>query len=360
MTDLELTPKRVGVSGATLTPEQKRFNTLIARLERARSHLADWHSAISAFRTTYVGQHLPLRMERDAALKRWLLALEGAAGKQRLSRSDQTTVSQTILVQTTQLLEQGDDPELKALFNRWSPVDYDADKAEGLRMLKDLAEAATGLDLGDVDDLTDEDDVYRKVHERAREAAAAPPRRKTGAQKRKEAERHEATLSVRDVFRKLASALHPDRESDPARREAKTALMQRANQAYGANDLLTLLELQLEIEHIDSAHLATADARRLKHYNRVLSDQIKELQLETDALIVGLAVEFDLHLDLAAGPRQLKAELARETAWIAAETARLQDQIRSFENPAQTKRLLKDLRRRAEALDAEFLDEQVR
>ena len=52
----------------------------------------------------------------------------------------------------------------------------------------------------------------------------------------------EASQSVRDVYRKLVSALHPDREADGAERERKTALMQRANQAYERNDLLELLD----------------------------------------------------------------------------------------------------------------------
>ena len=48
--------------------------------------------------------------------------------------------------------------------------------------------------------------------------------------------------SIREVYRKLAGALHPDRESDPQERERKTALMQRVNQAYAKNNLLQLLD----------------------------------------------------------------------------------------------------------------------
>ncbi len=41
----------------------------------------------------------------------------------------------------------------------------------------------------------------------------------------------QASLSVREIFRKLASALHPDREADAAERERKTVLMKRVSQA---------------------------------------------------------------------------------------------------------------------------------
>src|SRR5205085_9368643 len=104
----------------------------------------------------------------------------------------------------------------------------------------------------------------------ARREAKASRRRKTAAQQRREDEAQQATQSVREIFRKLASALHPDRETDSAQREVKTALMQQVNQAYTSNDLLALLELQLRIEQVDAAHMAQADAQRVKHYNRVL------------------------------------------------------------------------------------------
>jgi curved DNA-binding protein CbpA len=70
---------------------------------------------------------------------------------------------------------------------------------------------------------------------------------------------------VREIYRKLASALHPDRETDEREREAKTALMQRVNQACEAQDLLALLQLQLQIEQIDERHIANAGEQRLKH-----------------------------------------------------------------------------------------------
>jgi len=99
---------------------------------------------------------------------------------------------------------------------------------------------------------------------------------------------------VREIFRKLASALHPDRESDTKQREAKTVLMQKVNQACTANDLLTLLELQLRIEQIDASHIANASAQRLKHYNKVLTEQLGELRMEVERVEMGFRVDFGL------------------------------------------------------------------
>ena len=46
----------------------------------------------------------------------------------------------------------------------------------------------------------------------------------------------------------MASALHPDRVPEGPEREARTRLMQQANQAYEAKDLLKLLDLQARLD----------------------------------------------------------------------------------------------------------------
>ena len=131
------------------------------------------------------------------------------------------------------------------------------------------------------------------MHERAAEQArraeeyrqARGAKRPKGAkaqaaQAQREQAAKEVSQSLREVFRKLASALHPDREPDAKERERKNELMQRVNAAYEANDLLTLLNLQLEIEQIDAAHLATLTPQRLAHYYQILREQLDELEAE--------------------------------------------------------------------------------
>ncbi|WP_262471530.1 J domain-containing protein, partial [Clostridioides difficile] len=83
---------------------------------------------------------------------------------------------------------------------------------------------------------------------------------------REQEEQAQISLSIREVYRKLASALHPDRETDPQERDRKTRLMQRVNEAYDKNNLLQLLELQLELDHIDQRSINHISEARLTHY----------------------------------------------------------------------------------------------
>ncbi|WP_369630675.1 MULTISPECIES: hypothetical protein [unclassified Variovorax] len=97
----------------------------------------------------------------------------------------------------------------------------------------------TGSDLGDGESVDTHDDLFARMQQgmqakaaaqEAKEAEhntqAAPRCKASAAQLRREAEAQQATQSMREIFRKLASALNPDRETDAQQRDIKTALMQ--------------------------------------------------------------------------------------------------------------------------------------
>jgi len=128
--------------------------------------------------------------------------------------------------------------------------------------------------------------------------------------------------------------------------------MQRVNQAYGANDLLALLELQLQIEQIDASHIANASAQRLKHYNKVLSEQLSELKAEMDHVEMGFRMEFGLEPGWGMNPRKLGEVLERTRRQWRAELSEQQREMRMLGDVAATKRWLK--RQRQLLREAEF------
>ena len=70
--------------------------------------------------------------------------------------------------------------------------------------------------------------------------------------------------------------------------------MQRVNQAYDKNNLLQLLELQLELEHIDQSAIDNISEDRLKHYNKILKDQLAELEQEIVHVEGGFRAQFGI------------------------------------------------------------------
>jgi hypothetical protein len=83
---------------------------------------------------------------------------------------------------------------------------------------------------------------------------------------------------LRTLYRRLASALHPDRARDADTRAARTLTMQRLNAAWEARDLPALLALQAETLH-DTADAALPDAQA-RDYIALLKAQLTQLQAE--------------------------------------------------------------------------------
>jgi curved DNA-binding protein CbpA len=160
------------------------------------------------------------------------------------------------------------------------------------------------------------------------------------------------------VYRKLVSALHPDRASDDADRAMRTAQMKRVNRAYEAQDLLGLFALQLEIEQVDAAHLAQATAERARHYNQVLAAQLEDLQHELHMRQSHFVMDFGLDLGLdpyrRLQPQMLGKLIDRQVAQLRAELAEAERDLRQLDDPAVAKRWLKRVRRELASFDDEL------
>lgn len=368
--------------GIPLTPARKRFNTLIRQIEQSRQALAAWQDGIVAYRQSYAGHLQPLQTQLLQGQRQWVHLLDAVIGKPGWTKAERALLRELLCEAAGELLEgQGEDAVLKALYDKHAELDFDTEQREAVRAMKDLAELMTGLDLGDDDGLHSEEDLFKRMehglHQQwtqnaaeeadetddAQGSGASGPgqrrspksarKRKTAAEQRREAEAQQATQSVREIYRKLASALHPDRQTDATQREAHTALMQRVNQAYEAQDLLTLLELQLQIEQIDAGHMAGASEAKVKHYNKVLGEQLAELKAEIESVEMTFRMEFGLHPGWGLNPAKLGLVLEQtRRAWQADLAHRLQ-QHRMLEDQAATKRWLKSVRkqRREEAYD---------
>jgi hypothetical protein len=361
---LQIPPAR---SGAALSPQQKRFNTLLRQIEQARNQLAAWNENIGLYRQAHAQVMPRLQKDLQAALRQWLFGLDALLEQRSWTKAERATLRELICESASALAAGGDgDAEMKALFDKHSEVDFDTGQREITLAMKQLAEEMTGLDLGDDDDLHHRDILFERMRSgleqqaeseearRAARAARAARKPKTAAQQRREAEAQQATQSVREIYRKLASSLHPDRETDERERAAKTELMQRVNQAYAAGDLLALLELQLRIEQIDASHVATASESRLKHYPQGLAEQRAELLQDITDAEASWALEFNLPPFIERDPRRLGAVLEGSKRAGLADLARLQRELRMFADVPATRRWLKRERQRLKEEELEL------
>lgn len=309
-------------SGQALSRAQKRFNSLLKKIGRQRAELQAWEEKEPVFAEQWARDVAPLKPLHFGKVVEIIDLLDEAAGRLKLSRTDRDTLEPELCgmmesVLSEDVLDEVEYRRLQALFDKYSPLSLEEIRAEEQEDFKAQVLDEFGLDLGDLDiDMRDPgaalEQVLRKLEEQGwaadgqeagsgfgtpearragqgsrgaagRAAPRADSRRTTAAEKKRlaeEAAQRQASRSVQSIFRRLASQLHPDRETNPVERARKTELMQRATTAYQANRLLDLLELQLEIEQVDVHNIAGLAESQLEAYNRVLKQQSEDLEHE--------------------------------------------------------------------------------
>ncbi|KVN28439.1 molecular chaperone DnaJ [Burkholderia pyrrocinia] len=356
---------------AVLSKGQKAFNALIKQIEKRRKRLSAWEHVMPAFQKRYVDELLPLERAWTELRTTMAFRLDEASSRKGLTKAEQRTISTLIASLAGDLLDGNDDARLKAIYNRHGGTNYDVEIAAEFATMKAELEAMLGVELDDDLDMSAHDEVLQHVrakleqqqareeaNRRAREARRAE-RQKSAKQLAKEsqqqAEQVELSQSIRDVYRKLASALHPDREPDPLERERKTALMQRVNQAYDKNDLLKLLELQLELEHIDQHAINQISEDRLKHYNKILKEQVAELDQEIRHVESHLRFAYGLSPYVEVSPDTVLLNLAREIVRREQGIRDLKEEMPLFDDLGSLKRWLKELKRQQSAFATDTL-----
>lgn len=346
-------PSRVGIADAASPPPlsqaQQQFNTLVERIAEERAQLGTWNAAIAAYQQRYARELQPLIRDYHAIhveLVQWLDT--EATGRMGLSKSMQQTVGEVIASMAAYLAEGVLDEDtraaMQALHARYGPQDAPAPAAP----------APTAPEGPSVDGPEDDspEAILERVEaqmraDRARVEAerqrhrAQRAKKPTARERREQEAAQQAGQSVRSVYRQLASALHPDREPDPAQRDRKTALMQRVNRAYADENLTELLQLQLEVQQIDPDHLARLGEERLAHYNQALAAELAGLQRELRAIQDDFKARFGLTAPGQLSPQSLDKHLRVQAQQLHEDIADWRLQRRALEHPAELKRWLK-------------------
>jgi hypothetical protein len=296
-----------------LSRNQRRFNTLLARIETLRKEAEATTRRLDAALADYVRRIAPLRAEEHArrcavvrALAEFWRAPKGLGKRQRTSLRD-------LLIAQFDALQNHppgpDDEDLRVLLDDLM-TDLEREEAEETKKHGGAREGEGDEDfeLSEDEHVGDEDDdidlsrfrpdmsmdeimrefVRQKSQSGAGKGAAAgagsgaKPRKPSAAQlkrERREAELAEARKrGISTIYKQLAKALHPDLERDPQRQAEKLAVMQQVTTAYQAGDLHTLLRLELEFIHREENRAAELGEEKLAIYCDLLGEQVRELE----------------------------------------------------------------------------------
>lgn len=271
------------------SPALRTFRKLVSQIERKRQELKDWQAYLACYARRVATEYEPLRAQLLGKQREMVVLIDELLSQQlpgvRLRRMDRD-VLHGMLISLLDLLEyEGPDAKLKYLREKHTDARRHKWEQEAESLLADVL--GMPLDKDDGEEAEDAEEIFSPAwHRRREEEARQGPRGRSSSKARgaapgrPEPAARAPSPSLREIFRKLVSALHPDRERDPEERARKNELMQRVNQAYDASDLLTLLSLQLQIEQIDAHHLSSLSAERLAQYNQLLRRQLAGLEIE--------------------------------------------------------------------------------
>jgi len=344
-----------------MSPAQKRFNQLLSQTETLAKKIEDTRQLADAHRRVAERTLAPLEKARTELMRQMAVWLDGRLQRKGLS-AKQKNIAREILCHLAAQLASGGDEAMHALYaahNKMSLAEQEkADAAE----LKMFMEDVLGEKMGD-DDTSFEslDDLLHASMARMQEKAAADEtaranrkskRKKSAAQLKAEAnasaKTEDATSALRSIYRQLVSALHPDRETDPHEQLRKTALMKEANTAYEQRDLLTLLQLQLRAELLDTSQMANMAKEKLAALTALLKDRVKVLNEELFAIESEVAGEFNLPLFSNLSASILRRHLTETELDLREEIALMREDLAVVQDDTRFKRWLKQQREAAQ------------
>lgn len=307
------------VAGGTGTSEVSRaWQQQMARLERLQQQIDELEALAREERERRSRELQPLQLRRRELMVALAQGLAGRLEDKSLSERQRLVARDRVCAVAAQLADEGD-AYMRELHDRYSPRSWQDRRRDAAQDLRLKLEARLGevLDLGDA--LLSPELVWRVGLEKLRDLREgrrgqrqerAQARRGTaGAQEALQAQAAEADQTLRQIYRQLASAWHPDREPDEQERRRKTELMGQANAAYERRDLLSLLRLQGQAVQggVGAVGQPPAD-ERLAAMTLLLKRQVAERERSRAALQSDLALEFDLPPGQAAQPQTLAVD----------------------------------------------------
>ena len=355
---------------APLTAPQKTFNRLSKQITKTEQDLQDWATAMADTQRRVVADLLPAQQQYLALRIQLLQQLDGSSQTIKLGKVARETLSQVIVHLAAMLImECPDDTVIREIHQRHGGEDL-MDEDTLRAVLEEGMNASSGPEAGEEQSAGPEsftEFMERRIKERLaeqveglrREAEAlggAPEsddpvseRARTDAQKardtRQAAQAANIRQALRTIYRKLVSMVHPDRETDPQRREQKTALMQRANQAYDGKDLLQLLALQQELGQIAPETLQALAGEDLKTYNQALQHHLARLKAQVQEFQQRAATVRGMSFFFGGSPKSFVRDFEGTLREMRRAVAGIQQEMEALQEPKMLKNWLQRQRR---------------
>lgn len=286
-----------------LSPAQKKFNRLIKGIQKNSHLITVWEQTYDKLRDEFIQNNLSLMEEVKNLRIKGLILLDEHYQNTALTTRQKEKLYYFIQEIIELCIDSDNKDQLQEIYNRYHETSFDDNEKEYYTSLKSQFEGMFGIELENEFDFTSETSFFdfisnlKEKFEQKEEIKAQKKAKKSKIslqQQKKIEQEHTEILSIKEVFRQLTKVLHPDREMDENEKKRKSELMQRANSSYKNQDLLSLLELQFEIQQIDKNTIEHFSDEKLEVYSRLLQKQQQKMKAELSMIQEKINREFNI------------------------------------------------------------------
>ena len=276
-----------------LSPQQKKLNRLIEQIEQQKIKLAAWQKAQAEIQQQARKTLVPIYTELHNILFQQLEQLWNSLQRYEFSKADIAQLDDKIqnlagILKSSQMLSE--QQKLKVVqidqFYQQYTEHHPAKKNKKKATIESHDPAETydqnssheqvEIDLDGYEYDTHQHEVEREQHRLNRQKL-----------KREQAQKM-AEQSLKTVYLKIASIIHPDREQDEQLKVEKTEMLQQVNEAYAQQDLFYLLKLQIQVELNRGIAQKGLSNEQVKFYKLALDAQKQQLDGQIDDIIDSL------------------------------------------------------------------------
>lgn len=346
---------------APLSAAAKAFNLQLARIDKLKRQLDELDVLAQAHRLALHDNVAPLQKRQAQAMREMALFLDQHMGNKVLSAVQRETARQ-ILCHLAQALAEGGDDDMAELHDRHHPkglAEMARERADDMRaQLEELLGEPLDAALGEHGQGASAEELLHAgverlrqsledemAHRRERAEKRKAKKKPSAAQAAAKAQIDDAETSLRKLFRQLASALHPDRETDEQLKLAKSALMSEANAAYERRDLVALMQIEQRAALSDPLAASRMTDDKLAALTRLLKQQVADLERERSERSQQLALEFDLPPHFGLTPRELRMVLQTQILELESALGHMDQDLKRVQTDAGLKRWLTEQRK---------------
>jgi len=310
-----------------LSPQQRKLNRLIDKIEQQQLELKQWQQAQEQIQQYTRQTLMPVYQELHAVLFQQLEQLWKHLHEAEFSKAEATQLDVKIqylaaYLKNSQSLSRQQTEIVDDIYN------YYQQHIEHTQARKNRKQSAEEIELffdeeNNSEQIASEDfeEWDSEKYSQAREQAKLKRQQEKLEQATKLAEQ-----SLKTVYLKIAATIHPDREPDEAKKVEKTELLQRANEAYAAQDLFYLLKLQIQIEQNRGGSSKSLSAEQMKFYQLALDAQSQQLDSQIDDIIDSLV--WTENAKIAVQKSKGKLQITDLYKQIDADTAAIKQQLK--------------------------------